>query len=208
MKIGVALIGLAVMSIPLFADAYVLTRQLQVGSSGADVSAVQTFLSADVTLYPERLVTGYYGSLTEAAVKRFQVRNGISAVGRIGPVTLPVINAQMNGGSTGVDRSAAIIHSLSVNPGDASVAINWNTTENTSAIVYYSTNPITMVEAGPNMGVNIFGSTFLVHTDLRTSHSASITGLQSDTTYNYVVYVRDGSGNESITWPSTFRTDD
>ena|SRR3989344_1699028 len=205
-KVGFALIALVVMGAPLFAEAYILTRQLEVGSRGADVSAVQTFLAGDTTLYPEGLVTGYYGNLTKGAVAKFQVRNGIPAVGRIGPMTLPVINAQMNGGNTGFDRSAPSIHSLSVSPSNTGATFNWNTNENASAIIYYSTNPIAMTEAGPGTAVTIYGSSFLVHTDLRTAHSASLTGLQSNTTYHYVVYVRDGSGNESITWPTTFRT--
>lgn len=49
-----------------------LTRVLQKGSTGTEVSALQKFLSLDQTIYPEGLVTGYFGAATERAVQRFQ----------------------------------------------------------------------------------------------------------------------------------------
>src|SRR3989338_7152445 len=92
---GVAAFVVVLFSAAVIAPAATLNRQLQVGMSGSDVSALQTFLAADVTLYPQGLVTGYFGNLTKAAVSNFQSRNGISPVGRVGPVTLAVLNAQM-----------------------------------------------------------------------------------------------------------------
>ena len=38
-------------------------------------------LSSDKTIYPERLVTGYYGQLTVAAVKRFQAKHNLKITG-------------------------------------------------------------------------------------------------------------------------------
>jgi len=64
------------------ANAATLTRQLELGMRGDDVSSLQTFLAQDVTIYPQGLVTGYFGSLTKSAVSNFQARNGISTVGR------------------------------------------------------------------------------------------------------------------------------
>ena len=46
------------------------TRSLTVGSTGDDVSAQALLIGEGV--YPEALVTGYFGSLTRAAVIRFQ----------------------------------------------------------------------------------------------------------------------------------------
>ena len=43
-------------------------------------------------VYPEGLVTGYFGSLTENAVRRFQEKQGIEAVGIVGPVTRAKLN--------------------------------------------------------------------------------------------------------------------
>ena len=200
-------VSLLMFSLAYTASAATLYRQLELGMRGDDVSSLQTFLALDSTIYPQGLVTGYFGFLTKAAVSNFQIRNGISNVGRVGPITMAAINAQMNGGNTvGFDRYAPSISLLSLSTTNTGAVLNWNTSENSSAIIYYSTSPLSMIEASPTSSVTIGGSSFLVHTDLRSVHSASLTGLQPNTTYHYVVYVKDGSGNESITWPSTFRT--
>ncbi|MBP9757388.1 MAG: peptidoglycan-binding protein [Candidatus Pacebacteria bacterium] len=38
--------------------------------------------------------TGYYGSGTEAAVKKFQTKNGLPATGYVAKITRVVLNAQ------------------------------------------------------------------------------------------------------------------
>ncbi len=48
------------------------TTFLRVGMNNQDVTKLQTFLSRDTSLYPEGLVTGYFGPLTEQAAIRFQ----------------------------------------------------------------------------------------------------------------------------------------
>lgn len=76
----------------------VLTRRLNIGSEGTDVTQLQAYLAADLSLYPEGKVTGYYGSLTAAAVKRFQARYGIDQVGWVGPQTMAKLNEVMGQG--------------------------------------------------------------------------------------------------------------
>src|SRR4051812_12413519 len=56
------------------------TTTLKVGSRGAAVKKLQRRLPGSVT--------GYYGSQTKAAVKRFQRANGLRADGVAGPATL------------------------------------------------------------------------------------------------------------------------
>lgn len=58
----------------------------QVGSRGKEVEAIQQFLK-DWGLYNGD-ITGYYGSETQAAVKKFQKLKGISQTGTAGPQTL------------------------------------------------------------------------------------------------------------------------
>lgn len=55
-------------------------------STGNDVKLLQQFLRV-YGAYPEGLVTGYFGPLTEEAVKRFQRRESIDPVGIAGPKT-------------------------------------------------------------------------------------------------------------------------
>jgi hypothetical protein len=183
-----------------------LDRQLEITMQGADVSSLQTFLALDTTIYPQGLVTGYFGPLTKSAVSNFQTKNGIDPVGRVGPITLAAINAQMNGSKVGSDRTSPIIYSLNVNPSSSSALFSWNTNEGSAAIIYFNTQPLLITEAASNSAINVSGSTLLLHTGLLTTHSGTLTGLQSNTTYYYVVYVRDGSGNESISTQQTFKT--
>ena len=66
----------------------ILTRSLFRGSRGEDVRQLQEFLAQDSDIYPEGIITGYYGVGTEAAVKKWQAKNGIPAVGIVGRQTI------------------------------------------------------------------------------------------------------------------------
>jgi peptidoglycan hydrolase-like protein with peptidoglycan-binding domain len=73
-----------------------LIRNLKQGMSGEDVSALQAILAADPTLYPEGLVSGFYGALTARAVAKFQSKHGFEAVGFVGPKTLKKLNEEFD----------------------------------------------------------------------------------------------------------------
>lgn len=67
---------------------------LKRGSSGTQVTLIQTNLKKlGYFTYPK--MTGYYGSVTETAVRRFQKANGLSADGIIGKNTLGVLSANL-----------------------------------------------------------------------------------------------------------------
>ena len=185
-----------------------LSRQLELGMSGSDVSALQTFLASDVTLYPEGLITGYFGPLTQAAVMRFQRQKGISPVGRVGPQTLAALgNLADNTRKVGTDRNAPIISNVNLGTTNSSASISWRTSEPSSAIVYYDTSPLRTREADATNGVSVSGSSMIESIQLTSSHNAEIDDLRSSDTYYYLIYARDASGNVSLTWPSTFQTD-
>jgi len=208
LSVGLLVAAFVFVGAPAVSYAASLYRQLELGMSGSDVGVLQTFLAQDATIYPQGLVTSYFGSLTKSAVSNFQVRNGIDSVGRVGPVTLVAINAQMSGGSTsGSDVNAPTISSVKVSTGRTTATIDWDTSENSSATIFYNTSPITLTEGTAFTDVNVSGSRFLAHSDFQTSHNANLTDLDSDTKYYYVVYVKDAAGNESLTWPETFSTD-
>lgn len=65
----------------------VFTRDLFRGTRGEDVQRLQTLLAQDKAVYPDGLVTGFFGILTESAVKRFQAKYSLPQVGRVGPLT-------------------------------------------------------------------------------------------------------------------------
>jgi len=62
-----------------------ITRTLMVGSRGADVTLLQEYLNKKGLLGVK--ATGYFGMLTEAAVKAFQKQHGFEQVGFVGPKT-------------------------------------------------------------------------------------------------------------------------
>ena len=68
------------------AASYTFTRNLTVGSTGADVTALQTKLGVSPA-------TGYFGAITKAAVVAYQTANGLPATGFVGPLTLAKLNA-------------------------------------------------------------------------------------------------------------------
>lgn len=76
-----------------------LIKQMRKGMSGEEVKLLQEVLATDSDIYPEGLITGYFGSLTEKAVKRFQQLTCIEQVGFIGPKTIAKINELLKEGA-------------------------------------------------------------------------------------------------------------
>jgi peptidoglycan hydrolase-like protein with peptidoglycan-binding domain len=80
-----------------------LSRTLGVGSRGADVTALQDFLRAKG--YLSDASTGYFGTLTEAAIKKLQAANNVvssgsaatTGYGAVGPKTRAVIASLCSG---------------------------------------------------------------------------------------------------------------
>ena len=92
-----------ILSLPLFVLAqsnYVFTISLYRGSRHEQVTLLQRCLAGDPDIYPEALTTGFFGSLTEKAVQRFQARHNIinygtaltTGYGFVGPKTRAVLN--------------------------------------------------------------------------------------------------------------------
>ncbi|MCE9541633.1 peptidoglycan-binding protein [Candidatus Kaiserbacteria bacterium] len=84
-------------------------RILKPGMSGTDVTQLQQFLASDRSVYPEGTISGYYGSLTEAAVQRWQIKYSIvssgdsasTGFGQVGPRTASAMMLRCSSGSTG-----------------------------------------------------------------------------------------------------------
>lgn len=72
-----------------------LTRRLATGTQGEDVRALQILLALDQEVYPEGMITGFFGPLTAKAVMKFQKKNGIEQVGFVGPKTLKKLNEKL-----------------------------------------------------------------------------------------------------------------
>jgi len=191
------------------------TNQLDLGDRGPRVTELQVYLATNASIYPEGLVTGYFGQLTKAAVERFQATQGIishgtpltTGYGRVGPLTLARLNAQITIG----DTRAPTITRINTSSGNTSATINWTTSEPALSKVYYSTFPIKISNVfdatGISSGEPIVTGTLASYDGIkRSSQSMNIQGLEEDTSYYYLVVVSDSSSNISITSPAFFRT--
>jgi hypothetical protein len=87
------------------------TKDLTLGSSGADVTALQNWLIKGGYSIAAG-ATGYFGAQTQAALAKYQAAAGISpAAGYFGPVTRAKVNAaagSSTGGSTGGTTSGGL----------------------------------------------------------------------------------------------------
>ncbi|MFH1631642.1 MAG: fibronectin type III domain-containing protein [bacterium] len=79
---------------------FLFEKDLYFGMKDPDVARLQEMLAKNPSIYPEGLVTGYYGPLTLAAVKRFQCAFGfrcgdlanLDGYGKTGPLTRAILN--------------------------------------------------------------------------------------------------------------------
>jgi len=202
-----------------------LINQLKLGATGADVTLLQQILATDPDIYPEGLITGKYGKLTEKAVKKFQQKTCLSQVGNVGPQTLSRINELLTEGAgksgnvpPGLLRAPGIQKKLcgagnststaDVTPpvmsaiaatgiASTSATIIWTTNEQADSKVYYgSVNPLAITTTTASMG----------SLTLTLSHSLTITGLTPNTTYYYAVSSVDASGNKALDTQKSFTT--
>lgn len=72
-------------------------RSLMRGMSGDDVRDLQEILAEDPSIYPEGLITGFFGPATERAMKKFQKKHGIEQAGIFGPRTRALIHNLFEG---------------------------------------------------------------------------------------------------------------
>jgi len=208
---------LAIMFLGVQSASAAITSQLDFGDRGSEVTELQTYLSTSPSIYPSGLVTGYFGSLTQAGVQRFQVAQGIvsqgtpatTGYGRVGPLTMARINSLLGfGGQTFFDASPILSNPV-VESGDTAATLAWSTNEPTQGQVYWSTSPLQLNEAtGVKQQPFVSGTVALDTGGLQTSHMVTISNLQPDTTYYYLVRSVDSTGNMSMIWPRSFHTED
>ena len=72
------------------ASSYRFTEYLKLGSKGTEVTELQKKLKK--LGYFNAIATGYFGTVTQNAVKAFQKAKGISQVGTVGPITRTALN--------------------------------------------------------------------------------------------------------------------
>ncbi len=193
-----------------------ITNQMDFGARGSDVTELQTYLATNSTIYPSGLVTGYFGSLTQAATQRFQTAQGIvfsgtpatTGFGRVGPQTIIRVNSLNISNQTPISwDSVPVLSSPSIQINNNSATFTWTTNEATTGQVYYDTAPIRTDEStGPRQQPYVSGISALDSGGLQTIHTVTVQNLQPNTLYYYMIKGVDSVGNMSMTWPSALRT--
>ncbi len=99
------------------------SNYLHVGSTGSDVSDLQTWLvSNNFLTMPAGVSMGYFGSITKAAVIKYQASVGLPATGFVGPLTIAKLNASGSTASAGSTTGGAVVS----NGGSTGSAITTN----------------------------------------------------------------------------------
>ncbi len=184
-------------------NAFVFSHTLSRGTQDDEVTELQKYLATFPDIYPEGLVTGYFGFLTQKAVQRFQVKHSIvssgtpstTGYGLVGPQTRKKLNehhtlsVEVKESTTitpevDIDVVAPMISNIQeTNFAEDSITITWDTDEAVKSYVEYSG-----VESMENSSV-------AQTTNLVVSHRVNITELSQGTTYYYVVSATDTVGN-------------
>jgi len=198
-----------------------ILKHLKLGMTSEEIKQLQELLSTDPEIYPEGFITGYFGKLTEKAVKKFQKRICLEEVGEVGPKTLSKINELLTEGAgksgkippglltapgiqkklcvtSTTDKTAPVISGVIATSTTASTTqINWLTNELADSKVWYSaTTPVAATSSTPSVSF----STFVL------DHNVKLSVLNASTTYYYLVISTDKSGNTTTATEKSFIT--
>lgn len=93
---------------------FVFVKRLTRGVTSSDIRELQKILATDPEVYPEGIVSGYYGPLTVKSVKKFQEKHGIakagdSGYGEVGPVTRAKLNELAAGNAPSVAKKEEVV---------------------------------------------------------------------------------------------------
>jgi peptidoglycan hydrolase-like protein with peptidoglycan-binding domain len=123
---GVLLLGVAT---PILANTTSVEAsmigKIQKGAKGDSVKLLQALLAADASIYPEGIISGYYGALTAMAVQRFQKKHNLETVGFIGPKTLLKIHGELASTSLGVEVRNGSSQPCAIVPPGHLIAKGW-----------------------------------------------------------------------------------
>ena len=110
---------------------FYISRTLYRGLSGEDVRDLQNFLRTRAEMYWPADVesTGYFGVVTEATVRRFQVSQGIASTGIVEETTTKSINAIVCGGTMSAQMIIPLDVDLRASPPEifegGSLTLSW-----------------------------------------------------------------------------------
>lgn len=176
------------------------TKTLYVGVTDDEVTKLQEFLKNFPDMYPAGLVTGYYGALTELAVKKFQEKHGIvdpetpgSGYGQVGPKTRAKLNELI---ALGAGESGIIPSGLLTAPGLQNVPLATTTSSQsaTTTGVFFAGEG---GGGGAGVSTNISGDT--AATVSSAGSESVVTSNQSSATTTVPTSSSSSSGT-SVSW--------
>jgi PKD repeat protein len=155
--------GTAATSVPAgVAQCPHVSRVLKRGATGVDVNRLQQFLALDPAVYPEAQVSGYYGALTEAAVKRFQCKNKLvcdgtpdsTGYGVTGPRTAALMALQCSAGGGASSNVGGFIRVTPIS-GNAPLNVTIEATVNTTKSCSGATYEVDYGDNAPKTVINV-----------------------------------------------------
>ena len=190
------------------------TRSLSLGARGDDVRKLQEFLARDKEIYPDGLTTGYFGTKTSEAVKRWQKKNNLDAVGAVGPKTIAKFK------EIGSDATKNSVTESSIQPTTPPVVATSTPPDTTPPIVtltlsipaptkiYIQVNPSEEVLATYEYGLTAkYGSSREIGDQYFSSPTKTyLENLTPSTTYQVRAKVTDRAGNIGYSQNYTFTT--
>ncbi|TSC61300.1 MAG: hypothetical protein Athens041674_816 [Parcubacteria group bacterium Athens0416_74] len=99
---------------PFFTSAQSTCPTLTLGSTGARVTEVQTILQSAYTNFPTP--TGYFGPLTQAALKQWQEEHSLEPVGIVGPKTAAAMKLSCTTATPAISPIATVPSNPAVTP--------------------------------------------------------------------------------------------
>jgi len=202
-----------------------LTKQLSRGTSDEEIKVLQEMLATDPEIYPEGHTTGYFGPLTEKALRKFQKKTGLTDTGKVDGQTLWRVNQLLTEGAghsgkipPGLLRAPGILKKLgggatTTPPGGdilAPTIISLNTTSTlaTSTRIIWQTNELTVgtIRYATTTPVAISSLLFVSDLTWQTNHQLTLADLSTSTTYYYYLLATDYAGNHSTSTTASFTT--
>jgi len=208
----------------LKANAFTFTQNLRYGDNNPDVLNLQACLKSDPTLYPEGLVTGYFGSLTKAAVIRFQEKYadkvlkplGLSGgTGFVGPSTKAKLNMVCGLASKPKEESESKPNNVALKSEQkpkpktdttAPIILEIEASNITAdgATMRWKTNELTQTVL--YFGTNTSSMTQRLFNTWVESYQVRKNNLKPETTYFFKIEVQNKAGHKAISSCKTFTT--
>jgi peptidoglycan hydrolase-like protein with peptidoglycan-binding domain len=170
------------------ASSYMFTRSLTVGSKGADVIALQDFLTSTGYYTYAGGSTGYFGSVTRTAVAAYQASKSIMpAAGYFGPLTRASVNnnTTVNPGTvvTTPGCSAGAMFNSMTGASCATTTVTSNCPAGamfnpmTGAACTVTTTPSTTLNGGEGFGDFRLSPTPVQNTNIQTQNNVPVYGV-------------------------------